>query len=91
MSRNNFFPSFEYHMLYVLYPFVTYLLNFPRSNGNVVIVLNFATLKNLTVKSTTFPHRNDHECTSPSPDGKTSNQIYHILADRRRYSNIFDV
>jgi hypothetical protein len=26
MSINNFFPRFEYHMFYVLYPFVTYLL-----------------------------------------------------------------
>jgi hypothetical protein len=25
-----FFPRFEYHMFYVLYPFVTYLLTLPR-------------------------------------------------------------
>jgi hypothetical protein len=30
MSRKFFFSRFEYHMLYVLYPFVTYLLSFPR-------------------------------------------------------------
>jgi hypothetical protein len=24
------FPRFEYHMFYVLYPFVTYLLTLPR-------------------------------------------------------------
>jgi hypothetical protein len=26
MSRNTFFPRFEYYMFYVLYPFVTYSL-----------------------------------------------------------------
>jgi hypothetical protein len=26
-----------------------------------------------------------------SPDGKTHNQIYHILVDRRRHSNVLDV
>jgi uncharacterized membrane protein len=31
MSRNKYFlSSFEYHMFYVLYPFVTYLLTLPR-------------------------------------------------------------
>jgi hypothetical protein len=30
-------------------------------NDNVVRVVNFATSKNLTVKSTTFPHRNIHK------------------------------
>jgi hypothetical protein len=27
---NVFFPRFQYHMFYVLYPFVTYLLTLPR-------------------------------------------------------------
>jgi hypothetical protein len=30
-------------------------------------------------------------CTWTSPDGKTHNQIDHILLDRRRHSNILDV
>jgi hypothetical protein len=30
MSRNKCFPSFEYHMFYVLYPFVIYSLTLPR-------------------------------------------------------------
>jgi hypothetical protein len=38
-------------------------------------VVNFATSKNLTVKSTMFPHRNIHKFTWTSPDGKTHNQI----------------
>jgi hypothetical protein len=31
MSRNIFSPRFEYHMFYVLYPFVAHLLNLPRN------------------------------------------------------------
>jgi hypothetical protein len=42
-----------------------------RSNDDGVRVVNFATLKNLIVKSTVFPHRNIHKYTWPSPDGKT--------------------
>jgi hypothetical protein len=38
-----------------------------------------------------FPHRNIHKYTSTSPDGKTHNQIDHILVDRRRHSNVLDV
>jgi len=37
------------------------------------------------------PHRNIHKYTSNSPDGKTHNQINHILIDRRWNSSILDV
>jgi endonuclease/exonuclease/phosphatase family metal-dependent hydrolase len=43
------------------------------------------------VKSTMFPHRNIHEVTWTSPDGRIHNQIDHILIDRRQHSNILDV
>jgi hypothetical protein len=52
-------------------------------SNNGVRVVNFATSRNLTVKSTMFPHRNIHKVTWTSPDGKTHNQIDHILIDRR--------
>ncbi|PNF29719.1 hypothetical protein B7P43_G12562 [Cryptotermes secundus] len=61
------------------------------NNDNGVRVVNFATSKNLTVKSTMFPHRNIHKFTWTSPDGKVHNQIDNILIDRRRHSSILDV
>jgi hypothetical protein len=50
------------------------------SNDNGVV--NFATSKNLIVRSTKFPQHNSHKCTWMSPDGKTHNQIDQILIDR---------
>jgi endonuclease/exonuclease/phosphatase family metal-dependent hydrolase len=60
-------------------------------NDNGVRVVNFATPKDLVVKSTMFPHRNIHKYTWTSPDGKTHNQIDHVLKDRRWHSSILDV
>jgi hypothetical protein len=61
------------------------------SNDNGVRLVNFATSKNLRVKSMMFPHRNIHKYTWTSPDGKTHNQIDYILVDGLRHSNILDV
>jgi endonuclease/exonuclease/phosphatase family metal-dependent hydrolase len=61
------------------------------SNDNGVRLVNLVTSKSLRVKSKMFPHRNIHEYTWTSPDGKTHNQIDHILVDRRRHSNVLDV
>jgi hypothetical protein len=61
------------------------------SNNNGVRLVNFATSKNLRVKSTMFPHHYIHKYTWTSPDGKTHNQIDHIMVDRRRHSNVLDV
>jgi hypothetical protein len=61
------------------------------SNYNGVRLVNFATSKNLRVKSTMFQHCSMHKYTWTSPDGKTHNQIDHILVDRRRHSNVLDV
>jgi endonuclease/exonuclease/phosphatase family metal-dependent hydrolase len=61
------------------------------SNDNVVRSVKFATSKNLRIKSTMLPHSSIHKYTWTSPDGKTHNQIDHILVDRRRHSNVLDV
>jgi hypothetical protein len=58
---------------------------------NLVRLVNFATSENLVVKSTMFPHRNIQNHTWTSPDGKTHNQIDHILIDRRWQSSVLDV
>jgi hypothetical protein len=60
------------------------------SNDNGVRVINFATLKNLIVKST-FPHFIIHKHTWASPDGVTHNQRDHVLIDKRQHSSILDV
>jgi hypothetical protein len=44
---------------------------YEASNDNGVRVVNFATSKNLIVKSTTFPHRDIHKHTWTSPDDVT--------------------
>ena len=61
------------------------------SNDNGVRIVNFATSKNLVVKSSMFPHRNIHKYTWTSPDSKTHNQIDHVLIDRRWQSSVLDV
>jgi hypothetical protein len=48
-------------------------------------------LKNLNVKSTTFPHHDIHKHTWNSPDCVTHNQIDNALLDKRRHSNVLDV
>jgi hypothetical protein len=53
------------------------------SNDNGVRLINFATSKNLRVKSTMFSHHNIHTYIWMSPDGKTHNQVDHILVDSK--------
>jgi endonuclease/exonuclease/phosphatase family metal-dependent hydrolase len=64
---------------------------FKTTVENESLLVNFATSQNPRVKSTMFPHRNIYKYTWTSKDGKTHNQIDHILVDRRRHSNVLDV
>ena len=52
------------------------------SNDNGVRIVNFATSNSL-VKSMMLLHRNIHKYALTCPDGKTHNQIDHILTDMR--------
>jgi hypothetical protein len=52
------------------------------SNDKRVRVVNFATLKNLIIKRTTFPHLDIHKHTWTSPDGITHHQRDHVLIDK---------
>jgi len=61
------------------------------SNDNGVRLVNFTTSKNLVVKSTMLPCRNIHKYTWTSPNGKTHNQIDHVLIGRRWHSSVLDV
>jgi len=58
------------------------------SNDDGVRIVKFATSKNLVFNNMIFPHLNIHKYTWTSPDGKTNNQIDHILGDRRWHSSI---
>jgi hypothetical protein len=62
-----------------------------NSSDNGVRIVNFATSKNVVVKSTMFQHRNIRTLTLTSPDGKTHKQTDHILIDRRWHSCVLDV
>jgi len=61
------------------------------SNDNGIRVINFASSKNHLVKIIYFKHKNIHKATWTAPDGITHNQIDHVLIDKRRHTNIFDV
>ena len=61
------------------------------SDDNGVRIIDVTTSKDLALKSTVFPHREIHKYTWTSTDGKTHNQIDHILIDRRWHSSILDV
>ena len=53
------------------------------SSDKGVRIINLSTSKNGALKSTMFLHRNIHNYTWTSPNGKTHNHIDHILIDRR--------
>jgi len=61
------------------------------NNDDGVRRVNFASTKNLVVKSTMFPHRNIHKYTWTSHDETTHNHIDYILIERRWHSSILDV
>ena len=54
-------------------------------------MIQFTVSKGLNVRSTTFPHKGIHKETRYSADGRTANQIDHILISNRFKSAITDI
>ena len=61
------------------------------SNDNGTRLIDFAASRNIVLSSTYFEHKNIHKATWVSPDGRTKNQIDHVLIDGRHCSGILDV
>uniref|UniRef100_A0A1B0CKX3 Reverse transcriptase domain-containing protein n=2 Tax=Lutzomyia longipalpis TaxID=7200 RepID=A0A1B0CKX3_LUTLO len=60
-------------------------------NDNGLRLVTFAMDRNMTVSSTTFPHKDAHKMTWKSNDGRTCNQIDHVLVANRHRSSVIDV
>jgi hypothetical protein len=60
-------------------------------NNNGTTLVDFATSKNMVIRSTCFPHKQLHLATWCSPDGVMANQIDHVLIEWRHSSDIFYV
>lgn len=61
------------------------------TNDNGQRLIDFAISKRMVISSTFFPHKDIHKITWVSPNGKTFNQIDHVLVEKRGASHIMDV
>jgi hypothetical protein len=62
-----------------------------ETNDNGMKMVQFAVSKGLNIRSTTFPHTDIHKETWYSADGRTANQIDHVLISNRLRSAITDI
>jgi len=62
-----------------------------ETNDNGMKMIQFALSKGLNIRSTTFPHKDIHKETWYSADGRTANQIDHVLISNRFRSAITDI
>jgi len=62
-----------------------------ETNNNGIKMIQFAIYNGLNVRSTTFPHKDIHKETWYSADGRTMNQIDHVLIGNRFRSAITDI
>jgi len=62
-----------------------------ETNNNGIKMIQFAISQGLNVRSTTFPHKDIHKETLYSADGRTVNQIDHVLISNRFRSAITDI
>jgi len=59
-----------------------------ETNDNGMKMIQFALSKGLNIRSTTFSHKDIHKETWYSADGRTANQIEHVLISNRFRSAI---
>jgi len=62
-----------------------------KTNNNGERLITFTISIKPLVKSMYFEHKDIHRYTCVSPNGKTLNQIDHVLVDIRRHTNIMNV
>ena len=61
-----------------------------RMNDNGERLCEFCDMNELIITGTWFPHRDIHEATWVSPDGKTRNQIDHVLINKKFRKSVID-
>ena len=59
-------------------------------NDNGARLCDFCSANGLVITGTLFPHVENHNLTWRSPDGKTVNQIDHVMVNRRMRISIMD-
>jgi hypothetical protein len=62
-----------------------------ESNDNGMILISYAASIYMVIGSTLFPHKNIYKASWKLPDGRTTNQIDHVLTDRSHKSCLQDV
>lgn len=53
-----------------------------ESNDNEARAIDFAISRGMVVMSTQFPRKSIHKRTWTSPDGRSHNQIHHVLIEK---------
>ena len=82
---------FNYTLINVHAPTIGKYSLHETSNDNGLRVIDFAVSRNMVVSSTYFEKKNIHKAMWISPDGRTKNQIDHVLIDGRHCSDVLDV
>jgi hypothetical protein len=62
-----------------------------ETSENGLTLCQFAEANELIISSTCFEHKNIHKGTWNDPAGRTVNQIYHVLINKRRATMVEDV
>lgn len=61
-----------------------------KGNDNGERLCEMSDMNELVITGTLFPHKNIHKATWVSPDGKTRNQIDHVLINKRFRNSVKD-